>query len=149
MSNKLEDSDFVEYWRQQFKLDDLREKYCLNCEYYFLCWHYGEGCCYREDCKIKDMRRVILAVKEKTSKYTEALILDTVITAVARRIINPKNLSVWQKIKAIAGLEENIGFCPKHKIYFYREPLTAQMNQDIMYTCPLCIKELKKRVLKV
>jgi len=127
MSNKLEDPDYVEYWRQQFKLDDLKEKYYLNCENYYWCWPYGEGYCYHEDiiekkCKNKEMRRVIaklgvlnkkhetfyygatiegyeelrkiLAVKEKTPKYTDAVLLDAGITAVAGRIINPKDLSV-------------------------------------------------------
>jgi len=178
ISNKLEDPDYVEYWRQQFKLDDLKEKYCLNCENYYWCWHYGEGYCYHEDiieknCKIKEMRRVIaklgvlnkkhggfyygatieeyeelrkiLNVKEKTPKYTDTFLLGTGIAAVAGRIINPKDLSVWQKIKAIAGLEETVGFCNKHKLYYHQEPFTAQMNQDIVYACPSCIKELKNR----
>jgi len=181
MSSKLEDPDYVEYWRQQFKLDDLREKYCLNCENYYWCWQrvrYGEGYCYHEDvieknCKIKEIRMVIaklgvlnkkhrgfyygatleeykelrkiLAVKEKTPKYTDTFLLDTGITAVAGRIINSKDLSVWQKIKAIVGFNEIVGFCHKHKLYYHQEPLSAQMNQDIIYGCPLCIKELKRK----
>lgn len=174
MSNKLEDPDYVEYWRQQFKLDDLRETYCLNCENYYWCWHcYGEDII-EKNCKIKEMRMVIAklgvlnkkheafyygatleeyeelrkilrAVKEKTPKYTDTFLLDTGITAVAGRIIKPKDLSVLQKIKAIAGFNETVGFCHKHKLYYYQEPFTAQMNQDIIYACPLCIKELKRR----
>ncbi|MCD6470064.1 hypothetical protein J7L29_04620 [Candidatus Bathyarchaeota archaeon] len=137
-----------------FKLDDLKEKYCLNCENYLWCWHYGEGYCYHEDIiyknyKIKDMRRVIaklgalnkkheafyygapieeyeelrkiLGVKEKTPKYTDAILLNTEITA-------------------IVGLNETVGFYYKHKLHYHQEPFAAQMNQDILYACPLCMR---------
>jgi len=179
MSSKLEDPDYVEFWRQQFKLEDLKEKYCLNCENYFWCGHYGRGYFYDKEmidkkCKIKVIREVVAKIeahkkhdlvyyvatikeyeelkkiqdiKEKTLRYTDIFTLDDGTTAVAGRTINPKKLSVWQKIKAIAGVNETVGFCEKHKIYCHQEPFTAQMNQDIICVCPLRIKELKKREL--
>jgi len=180
ISDKLGDPDFVEFWRQQFKLYDLKEKYCLNCRSFYWCWRYCKGHFYDKGiidkkCKIEMIREVvakieeeskkhdllyyvatikeyeelkkILNVKEKTPRYTDIFTLDDGTTAVAGRIINPKKLSVWQKIKAIAGVNETVGFCEKHKLYYYQEPFTAQMNQDIVYVCPLCIKGLKKRKL--
>ncbi len=175
--SNLNDPLFVEYWRLQYQLNDLYEKYCLNCRNYALCWHL-EGCCYYpeniyEFCRRDEIKRIILRkeqivkkrgdilyfaanideiaelerkfnVKSKPPKYVDEAPLDFGITAVAGRVINPKDLSLWQKIKAILGINDNVGFCSKHKLYFRQESITAQINQNIIYVCPQCLRSLKR-----
>ncbi len=57
------------------------------------------------------------------------------IYVVKARPVNPNNPSVFQKLKAVAGLNNMMGFCPQNRFYY-----TDNFNPcvlDEMYSCPV------------
>jgi len=175
--SKLDDPVFVRYWMLQFRLEELHDKFCLNCSNYCWCWRY-EGACYDTDsiyklCRNKEVIKTIMEIRRTVDKrgilYFGATMdeyvkleemfkreseppkyFDSVsyegILVVAGVIADPREISLWQKIKAILGLNDEIGFCSKHRIYFYHESVMAQINQNMIYVCPLCFKTIKKKI---
>jgi len=167
--NKLEDPIFVEYWKQQFMLEDFQQRYCIGCQFYFWCWHYGEGYCYHPEiifkvCSHKEIRKTIYVLnnltreakdpfyfgataeeyiqlekrfKIKTAKKQFVYLAEFGLFVIKSKSLDPRKISIINKIIAITGFNLTIGFCRKHKLYYKRDECTF----NVLYICPKCFEE--------
>ena len=61
------------------------------------------------------------------------------------KVINPIDLSLFEKISAIIGLNLFVDYCHKHHVYYE----TSEFDFECIYVCPLCYEEACKGVKHV
>jgi len=165
--DKLNDPVFVEYWRNSFRFDELKERYCLRCKNYYLCWNY-EGYLYHpeniyEVCRVDEIKDVVSKIQELSSKrdvfyfgltgseyekleemfnvktQEAKYIEDLGIIAIKSEVV--RKLSLLGKIKAMVGLSNSVGYCPKHRLYHIQNLTPTAISQGLRYICPRCFEE--------
>jgi len=166
VNDKLKDPVFVEYWRNNFRFDELKEKYCLRCPNFYLCWSH-EGSVYHpkniyEVCRVDEIKDVVSKIEELSSKrdtlyfgltgseskkleemfnvktQEAKYIEDLGVTAIKSEVVKP---SLLGKIKAIIGLSRSVCYCRKHRLYYKVNITPTAISQGLMYVCPRCFDE--------